>query len=178
MLNKKWIVVFPVLLVLFCCTASAQVYGHYYYTNDNGDTIRTIIDTTKGFSDFLPGRGCYCLPPSMFKFDKDGRYLLPDDHPSAKYFNDPKHFYWQNVGDDPRYGGYWEVKPEYMDSIQWDDGSWLKAAFWTIERWKRELEEEKHWQQQLPQWDEDWFKHLRKLMDELERNTEPGKGVL
>jgi hypothetical protein len=82
---------------------------------------------------------CGCLPADMFKTAKDGRPLLPEWHPDAQYFNDPQYWQWQNIDDkDPRYGGMWDVKPEYMDSIPDGSGGWLKAAFWTIARWKKE----------------------------------------
>lgn len=88
--------------------------------------------------------GCHCLPPSFFNRTEDGHFLLPKSNPNAKYYNDPKHWYWKKVSDEyPEFGGYWEVKPEYIDSIQWDDGTWYKAAFWTIERWKREEQQRK-----------------------------------
>lgn len=160
---KKSFFVFSAFLLLCCCKVNAQVYGYYYYTNENGDTIRSIIDTTKVSRDFRGG--CYCLP-DLFERDKDGHFLLPPEHPSAKYFNDPKHWYWQNVSDEhPEFGGYWEVKPEYIDSMPDGEGGWLKAAFWTIERWKRE--------EMQRQERNNFFKP-----DSLEFKIEPGKEPL
>lgn len=133
----KIILAVPVILLLLCIKTDAQIQGWYYYTNDKGDTIRGSNDYGSRLYDV---NKCYC--PGKPEIDKDGHHLLPANHPSAKDFNNPKHWYWKNVSDElPELGGYWEVKPEYMDSIPDGDGGWLKAAFWTIERWKKEEKE-------------------------------------
>lgn len=136
-------IVLPAIFLLLCSTAKSQTQKA-----NNSDTLSA--QEMQGYMDY--GARLYnvnnCSCPGVPKMDKDGHPLLPENHPSAKDFNNPKYWYWQNVGEDPRYGGYWEVKPEYMDSIPDGNGGWLKAAFWTIERWKRE-EKEKEQQQQM-----------------------------
>ena len=133
-------IVLPAVFLLLCSIVKSQTEKWYYRAN-NSDTLNT--QEIQGYNDYgsrlYDINKCYC--PGVPEMDKDGHPLLPENHPSAKDFNNPKYWYWQNVGDDPRYGGYWEVKPEYMDSIPDGNGGWLKAAFWTIERWKKEEKE-------------------------------------
>lgn len=136
---------------LCCYEATAQQRSLFFYPDDpKRDTSHISIETAQIDPETFPP-GCGCLPRSTFKFDKEGHPLLPDSHPDAKYFNDPKYWYWLNVSDDPRLGGYWEIKPEYMDSMPDGEGGWTKTAFWIIAGWKREELKEEERKKSQPQ---------------------------
>lgn len=124
-------------IVLLCSfEASGQQISLFFYSDeikkDTSDQEALAVRRNTKRND------CGCLAPFMWKFDEEGHPLLRESHPDAKYFNDPKHWYWQHVSDDPRLGGYWEIKPEYEDSIPDGAGGWLKAPYWIVAHWREE----------------------------------------
>lgn len=123
-----------ILLFLTACGVSrkspwhSDKYKPYYTSSSPADNTYDDASNT-GIS--IYNRGCSCPPPMEMK---DGRPVVPENHPRANYLNDTTYWEWKNVSDEhPEYGKVYDLKPQYLDSMRTYDGEWVKVSKWMAE---------------------------------------------